>query len=135
MFPRTVTWMIVALASLAAWPQENSSNGEMWGGNGVSMMMTQQGATLQFDCAHGVLDQPIRPDAKGQFQVPGTYTPERGGPVSKANPPRDQNAVYKGSIQGDTMHLEVILSDDGKAQAPQPLTLTRGKAGHVVRCR
>lgn len=67
--------------------------------------------------------------------MPGTYTPGRGGPVSKANPPSAVNAIYKGSIHDDTMHLEVILGDNGKEQAPQPVTLTRGKAGHLVRCR
>lgn len=123
------------MATVAAWPQENTSTVEIWGGTGVFMTMTTQGATLEFDCAHGVLDQPIRPDAKGQFQVPGTYTPGRGGPVSKANPPSAVNAIYKGSIHDDTMHLEVILGDNGKEQAPQPVTLTRGKAGHLVRCR
>ena len=129
-------WIVLGLLSVAgAVSQENSSTGEMWGGHGVIMTMTAQGATLEFDCAQGTIAQPIRPDATGQFQVPGTYTPERGGPVSKANPPNAVNAIYKGSIQADSMYLEVILGDNQKEQAPQPLRLSRGKAGRLVRCR
>jgi hypothetical protein len=116
-----------------SWQQENSRSPEIWGARGISMQVTAQGATLEFDCAHGTIAQPIKPDSKGGFSVPGTYTPERGGPVLKANPPRDLPAVYKGVIYGDNMQLEIILSD--KDQSPPPVTLTRGKAGRLMRCR
>ncbi len=56
-----------------------------------------------------------------------------GGPVQKNNPPHDLPAIYKGTIQGDTMQLEIVLAD--KEQAPEPLTLTRGKTGRVMKCR
>ena len=106
----------------------------VWGGRHVRMEVTPQGATLQFDCAHGKILEPIKADAKGEFAARGTYTPERGGPVTQANPPRDLAATYKGTIEGDSMRLEVILADKDKDQQPEPFTLTRGKAGRVVRC-
>ena len=96
------------------------------------MEISAQGATLEFDCAHGEILEPITANSKGEFSVRGTYTPEHGGPIRKDNPPRDLPAVYKGSIQGSTMQLEVVLAD--KDHAPEPLTLTRGQSGSVMKC-
>ena len=107
-------------------------NPEVWGGQHVSMVMSEKNATLEFDCAEGVVLNPIVPDADGNFTAEGTYTPQRGGPVKKDAPPQDLPATYKGTIHGDTMHLEVILAD--KQQLPS-LTLTRNQAGRVVKCR
>jgi hypothetical protein len=105
----------------------------VWGGNAVSMAVTPQGATLEFDCAHGNMLEPIKANAKGEFKARGTYSPEQGGPVSRDNSPSDLPAIYKGSIDGNTMLLEIILAD--QQQAPKTFTLTQGKAGHVVKCR
>jgi len=121
-------------SSAMGWQRGDSSGSpQVWGGRDVSMKTSAEGATLEFDCAHGAITQPIKPDAKGGFSVSGTYTPERGGPVQKSNPQRDSPAVYKGFIDGDSMHLEVVLTDG--TQAPPPLSLTRGKAGRLVKCR
>jgi hypothetical protein len=112
--------------------QEASSTPDVWGGHHVSMKVTPQGATLEFDCAHGTMLEPIEVNAQGKFAVRGTYTPERGGPVSRDNPPPDLPATYKGSIEGDTMWLEIVLADKGP---PGLFTLTRGKVGRLVKCR
>ena len=113
--------------------QDASTTPDVWGGHHVSMRVTPQGATLEFDCAHGNMLEPIKANAKGEFTVRGTYTPERGGPIMRDNPPRDLPATYQGSVDGDTMRLEITLADKG--QAPEPFTLTRGKVGRVVKCR
>ena len=113
--------------------QETSTTPDVWGGHHVSMKVTLQGAALEFDCAHGNILEPIKANAKGEFTARGTYTPERGGPVSRDNPPPDLPATYKGSIDGDTMRLEIMLAE--KDQAPEPFTLTRGKVGRLVKCR
>ena len=113
--------------------QEASTTPDVWGGHHISMKVTPQGATLEFDCAHGNILEPIKANAKGEFTARGTYTPERGGPVSRDNPPPDLPATYKGSIDGDTMRLEIMLAE--KDQAPEPFTLTRGKVGRLVKCR
>lgn len=106
---------------------------DVWGGAHVSMVSSQKNVTLEFDCAEGVILNPITPDANGNFSAEGTYTPQRGGPVKKDSPPNDLPATYKGTVHGSTMHLEVILANQD--QQPPPLTLTRGQAGHVVKCR
>ncbi len=125
---------LVLIGPAAANPtqEQESESSVVWGGRDINMQVTPQGATLEFDCAHGSVLEPIKANAKGEFAARGTYTPEHGGPVTLANPPRDLPALYKGTIHGDTMHLEVVVTD--KDQQPQPFTLTRGKHGRVVKC-
>ena len=106
---------------------------DVWGGPHVSVVTSEKNVTLEFDCAEGVILNPIKPDANGDFSAEGTYTPQRGGPVKKVSPPNDLPATYKGTIHGNTMHLEVILANQD--QQPPALTLTRGQAGRVVKCR
>lgn len=113
--------------------QDADASSVLWGGRDINMQVTPQGAAVEFDCGHGSVLEPIKANAKGEFAARGTYTPEHGGPITLANPPRDLPAVYKGTIDGDTMHLEVVLAD--KEQQPQPFTLSRGKPGRVVKCR
>ena len=115
--------------------QDASTTPDVWGGRDVTMEVTPQGATLQFDCAHGTMLEPIKANAKGEFAARGTFTPEHGGPIRRDNPPRDLPAIYKGTIDGDTMRLEIMLADKEQGQAPEPFALTRGKTGRLVRCR
>jgi hypothetical protein len=111
----------------------DSVSTNVWGGMHVRMELTPQGATLEFDCGHGSILEPVKPNAKGEFVARGTYTPEHGGPVIRDNPPRDLPAIYKGTINGETMQLEIILADKEQATL-EPLRLTRGKHGRVVKC-
>ncbi len=124
--------LIVAGNAAYGWQQSGEDASEMWGGRGVTMRMTAQGATLEFDCAHGNVAQAIKADAKGEFSVPGTYTAERGGPIRKSDSASGVPAIYQGRISGDTMQLEIKLSDTETLPA---LTLTRGAAGRLVKCR
>ena len=113
--------------------QDAGASPEVWGGRDIRMEVTPAGATVEFDCAHGNVLEPINANAQGEFAARGTYTPEHGGPIRKDNPPRDLPATYKGSIESDTMRLQVLLTD--KDQQPEPFTLTRGKTGRVMKCR
>lgn len=97
------------------------------------MTMGEQNTTIEFDCAQGVIMGPIKPDSSGNFSVAGTFTPQRGGPIMKDNPPRDLPATYKGSIHGNVMNLQVLLED--KNQQPPAFTLKLGEPGRVVKCR
>lgn len=124
---------VLMLGNVAhGWQQGSGDASEIWGGRGVTMRMTAEGATLEFDCAHGNIAQAIKPDAQGEFTASGTYTAERGGPVQKANPASDKPATYHGTIKGDSMQLVIKLSDN---ETLPSLTLTRGNAGRLVRCR
>ena len=132
----TITlFVFLAVSFSPSYGQSQDSTGtpEVWGARGISMVVSGENATLEFDCAQGVVMTPIKPDASGNFSVAGTFTPQRGGPVMKDNPPQDLPATYKGTIHGNTMHLEILLQDKG--QQPPAFTLTKGQAGRVMKCR
>ena len=40
----------------------------VWGGRDISMEVTPQGATLEFDCGHGIMLEPIKANATGKFR-------------------------------------------------------------------
>jgi hypothetical protein len=124
--------MLLAIP-LAYGQQNRTTEPELWGGRGISVRNGPSGASIDFDCARGSTDQPLRPDAAGDFSVSGTYTPERGGPVRRDELPENLRATYKGNIAGDTMTLQVILT--GNAGELPRFTLRRGSSGRVVKCR
>jgi len=128
-----VTFLLIAV-SASYWQNEGSgATPEVWGGRDISMVVSGENVTIEFSCAQGIILTTIKPDANGDFSVAGTYTPQRGGPVMKNNPPSDLPATYKGKIQGNSMHLQVLLQN--KDQQPPAFTLTKGEAGRVVKCR
>ena len=52
----------------------------------VSMEASAPGAKLEFDCAHGAILQPIKPDAKGGFTVRGTCLTPAGNRGLRTEP-------------------------------------------------
>jgi hypothetical protein len=122
----------ITLQTSAQQADDASAASELWGGKDIQMNMDSQGATLQFPCADGKILEPIKAASNGEFTARGTYTPGQFGPIRKDNPPRELPAVYKGTLSGNTMHLQIVLSD--KSLQPPPVTLSKGKAGRVVRC-
>ncbi len=129
----TVTTVLLGLSTSLSQADNSPGAPQVWGGTHVSMVMSSENTTFEFDCAQGVIMSPIKTDANGDFEASGTYTPQRGGPVKKDSLPNDLPATYKGAIHGNTMTLEILLTD--KAQQPAPLTLRRGEAGRVTKCR
>ena len=105
--------------------------GTTWGGDHLELDVTADGATLAFDCASGAITHSLSVDAQGKFHARGTFTAERPGPVMRDSPGATQ-ATYTGTIQGDTMHLVV---SSGNPQPYGEYVLTRGRHGHVIKCR
>jgi hypothetical protein len=115
--------------TIAAAGQETSL---VWGGQHIEMKQNASGAEIEFDCATGTIAGPLKVDSQGKFQADGTYQREHGGPVKK-----DENgaavAKYSGTITGDTMHLDVFLTQSKESVGSYELT--RGQAGKVFKCR
>ncbi|MGB9179784.1 MAG: hypothetical protein WCB68_11115 [Pyrinomonadaceae bacterium] len=103
-----------------------------WGGQHVGLEVTTDGATLDFDCAHGEINQAIVLDSDGRFNVQGTYTIEGPGPI-RAGKNYSSSARYSGSVSGDTMTLSVAPANSTAENIT--FTLTRGKAGRVWKCK
>ena len=115
-----------ALAGLAA------TQTTVWGGDHVEMEVTGSGARLEFDCAHGTIDDPLRVDPQGTFQAKGTFTPERSGPSRGDESSRAAKATYAGTIKDDAMTLRMVV--DGQDREVT-YVLARDRRGNVRKCR
>ncbi len=85
-----------------------------WGGDQIGMNVTDNGASLDFGCASGSIDEPLRADVIGNFSVQGTLTQRMG--VMPADPellPKPQSVTYNGQIRGNAMDLHITLNEDG----------------------
>jgi hypothetical protein len=102
-----------------------------WGSNQADMVVTDSGATIQFGCASGAINQPILLNANGRFSLPGTYTPG-GGPV-RSDGGTHLSATYSGQVTGDSMLFTVRFNDGTQDQVSQ-FMLTRGVIGDFIRC-
>jgi hypothetical protein len=104
----------------------------LWGGNHVTLEVTDSGANVEFDCANGSLSQPIILDDHGNFSVAGTYVAESHGPTRANAESLDKSARYSGSVSGNVMTLTVKLGD--AAVTNGPYTLTQGRQGKLWKC-
>ena len=104
----------------------------VWGGDHIEMHVTDRGATIEFDCAHGAFEGALKPDAEGRFEKTGTFNPERGGPTRDDAPP-PLAATYAGMIKDDAMSLRVTIT--GQDVPTMTFELARGRAGNVRKCR
>jgi hypothetical protein len=78
------------------------------------MIVNESGASLEYHCAHGTIDEPISLDENGEFDVIGVHVRERGGPTRLGEIPDEHPARYKGYIKGNVMTLTVTLTDSGQ---------------------
>lgn len=104
-----------------------------WSGEHVSLLLTAQGGTVDFDCAHGEIARAIVPDRSGRFDVPGTHVEERGGPVREGTLPLSLDVRYSGRVKDGRMKLSVTRLDT-KARLGT-FTLDRGREPSLVKCR
>jgi hypothetical protein len=104
----------------------------LWGGSHVSLQVMSSGGRLEYDCANGVIEEPIRPDRAGRFTAIGTHTPSRGGPIREGEILPSFRARYDGQVDGERMNLLVTLVDTGVVL--KPFELQRGSSGRLVRC-
>jgi hypothetical protein len=128
--------VVLAFALLALPACGGSATGPVlsgtWGGRHLELVVTAEGATLEFDCAQGFIDETLQADSHGRFEIEGRYIQEHGGPIREGEPPDEHPARYAGRINGRTMELTVTLLDSGATIGTY--TLTRGAAGFVVKC-
>jgi hypothetical protein len=103
-----------------------------WGGSHVSMHVTSVGARLEYDCAEGVIEEPLRPDGEGRFTATGTHTPGHGGPIRAGEILPSFRARYDGHVKGEQLSLLVTFTETG-AQVGS-FELRHGSSGLLVRC-
>jgi hypothetical protein len=103
-----------------------------WGGDRVQLTVTEQGATIEYDCGHGTIDEPVTTDARGRFAAKGTHVFEHGGPAREDEPDSRHAARYQGRVEGDAMDLTVTIVDSQREVGA--FTLKRGVYTRLHKC-
>jgi hypothetical protein len=98
-----------------------------WGGQHILLAVSASGAVIEYDCAHGTIDQKIALDKGGRFVATGGHEDEPGGPVqdisavdedgvisSSSGPDHHQAARYTGRVTANKMTLTVTLINTGR---------------------
>ena len=123
-----------ALLSAATCPVEipdRVATGE-WGGEHLGMIVSDTGAALEYDCAAGRINEPLRVARDGSFTWSGVHYPGHGGPIRIDEPTNAHDARYTGTATASRIELTISLPDG--TQPPMTFTLIRGGAAHVFKC-
>lgn len=104
----------------------------IWGGTGIRLDITASDAAIEYDCAHGTIDQPIVADRAGRFSARGTHVREHGGPIRIDEPPDRHPATYEGELSGNSLRLAVTLVDTH--QTAGTFSATLNGAARLVKC-
>jgi len=104
----------------------------LWGGDHISMEVTEGGASIVYDCARGSINEKIVPDRSGKFAARGFHVKGHPGPTRLGEDTKGEAANYVGSLDGETMTLTVTLRESNEMVGS--FTLTYGKMGRIRRC-
>jgi len=103
----------------------------VWGGDHIRIEVGPKSATVEYDCATGVINGPLVVDSNGEFNLRGIHKMERGGPVRADDNPKQHEATYTGSIKGNSMTLTLKFADF----EPETFKLEKGKPGELFKCK
>ena len=131
---RVLVVFLVLLISVMAKPQnmQRIARG-VWGGPHINIEVGAKSATIEYDCASGVIDGPLVVESNGNFKLRGTHRMERGGPVRMDEKPAEYPATYTGTIKGNTMTLTLKLANSDSDE--ETFTLEKGKQGELFKCK
>jgi hypothetical protein len=105
----------------------------LWGGEHISMEVGERRTTIEYDCAHGTIEQRISLDRLGRFDVSGTQVAERGGPVRQNDQPGGDPVRFTGQVIGKRMKLSV--RDSATKSLIGDFTLVYGAEAKLRKCR
>jgi hypothetical protein len=131
--PKAACVLLLSLLVMAVtvMKQQRIATG-VWGGQHIQIKVGAKSATIEYDCANGVIDGPLVVDSDGNFKLHGTHRMERGGPIRADAEPRKIPATYIGSVKGNAMTLTLKLADSSDEET---FTLEKGKEGEIFKCR
>ena len=104
-----------------------------WGGMHIRIDVGPRTASVEWDCANGSITGPLNINSNGTFSWRGVHNREHPGPVRENDSGFQHPAVYSGTVKGDTMKLNVKLTDTNEVL--DTFTLRRGSVGKVFKCK
>ena len=132
--PARLCFLVAALAAAIGCAPSGSAPPEVltgaWGGDHVALTLTDSAGTLEYDCAHGGIDGPVRLERTGRFEASGVHVREHGGPIRDDEVPDSLPARYIGELRSGRMILRVVVSSDTLG----PFLLTRNGAPRLMKC-
>jgi len=132
---RLTSAVVLLGAARATCPEsipERLPNGN-WGGEHVGMIVTDTGATLEYDCAEGRISVPLRLEPNGNFAWTGVHFPGHGGPIRLDEPANEHPARYTGHATSSAIQLTLEVLDM-PGTATMTFTMKRGADPHVFKC-
>jgi hypothetical protein len=103
-----------------------------WGGRHIAVTVLSDSVTLEYDCAHGAITEPLAVDGNGEFSLSGYHVVEQGGPIREGEEPEQRPARYTGDTDGTTLQITVELTDTG--QEVGDFTVVKGEAPRLFKC-
>ncbi len=104
-----------------------------WAGEHIHLEVSERGGQVEYDCAHGTIDQKIVLDAQGHFKVSGTHVRERGGPVRNGEDQESKQAQFSGEVTGNKMTL--IVTETATGESLGEFILIYGQSPRLRKCR
>jgi hypothetical protein len=105
----------------------------VWGGEHIRFEVTEAGASVEYDCAHGKVEGKIVVDSQGRFDVYGLHYEERGGPARPGDDAAGYRVRLSGRVGGSLMKLTVTRA--GTRRVVGTFDLARDREPMIVKCR
>lgn len=105
----------------------------IWAGEHISLEVTEQGAKVEYDCAHGTIPRRILLDRRGRFDVVGQHVAEHGGPVRQNEQPTSYPVRFTGRVNGRRM--ELTLRNSVTKELIGNFMLNYGQEPRLMKCR
>lgn len=105
----------------------------VWGGEHIRFEVTETGAKVEYDCAHGTVEGKIVVDAQGRFNVYGLHYEEHGGPVRPGDDASGYRVRLSGRVGGSLLKLTVTRA--GTRKVVGTFDLARDREPLIVKCR
>jgi hypothetical protein len=105
----------------------------LWSGKHITLEISENGATVDYDCAKGSIGKKISLSKTSSFSIIGEYSEEHGGPVRIDEQPEIVTVVYSAQIVGKKMSLTVKRKDNNKLIGK--FTLYYGRESYLTKCR
>ncbi len=104
----------------------------MWGGEQVTLKVSDAGAQIEFACAHGTIEGPLGLTGGG-FEAKGTFVTERGFVRPDGDKRSGTPARYAGRVDGETLTLKV--SYEGSSEEIGTYILKHGQQVRLFKCK